>query len=68
MRSLTLFTILVAALACAEAEDQLDQAVEEIDEATGVDTLEGAGQSGPAPHRRPAPSSTGAAACVAGVP
>ena len=51
MRSLTLFTILVAALACAEAEDQLDQAVEEIDEATGVDTLEGAGQSGPAPHR-----------------
>src|SRR5688572_21477536 len=52
MRAHVLCTILAAAaLACAEAEDQVDQAVEEIDEATGVDTLEGAGESGPAPHR-----------------
>jgi plastocyanin len=52
MRALTLCTILVSlALACGEAGEQLDEAVEAIDEATGVDTLEGPGESGPAPHR-----------------
>ena len=41
----------VVALACREAEEQLEETVEEIDEATGVDTLEGPGESGPAPYR-----------------
>lgn len=52
MRAIALCMILAAVLtACGEAEEQLDEAVEEIDEATGVDTLEGPGEAGPAPHR-----------------
>ena len=39
------------ALACGRAEEQIERAAEEIDEATGVDTLEGPGSSGPAPYR-----------------
>ncbi len=39
------------AVACGQVEEGIEQAVEEIDEATGVDTLEGPGSSGPAPFR-----------------
>jgi uncharacterized cupredoxin-like copper-binding protein len=39
------------ALACEEAEEGLEETVEAIDEATGTDTLEGPGESGPAPYR-----------------
>jgi plastocyanin len=52
MRTLVLCA-LVAALAgaCGDAEEQIEEAVEEIDEATGVDTLEGPGEAGPEPYR-----------------
>ena len=39
------------ALGCGQAEEQIEQVVEEIDEATGVDTLEGPGSAGRAPYR-----------------
>lgn len=52
MRILALGTILLSlALACSDVEEQAEAVVEEIDEATGVDTLEGPGEAGPAPHR-----------------
>jgi uncharacterized cupredoxin-like copper-binding protein len=53
MRAVALGWIVLAALvpACRGAEEQLEETVEEIDEATGTDTLEGPGESGPAPYR-----------------
>jgi plastocyanin len=52
MRALTLCAIVASlALACGDVEEQVDEAVEVIDEATGVDTLPGPGESGPAPYR-----------------
>jgi plastocyanin len=49
---MALWMIVAAVLAaCGGPEEQLDEAVEEIDEATGVDTLEGPGEAGPAPYR-----------------
>lgn len=52
MRTLALWMIVASlGLACGDAEEQIEEAIEEIDEATGVDTLEGPGTAGPEPHR-----------------
>lgn len=53
MRGIALCWIVAAVIgaACREAEEQIDEAIEELDEATGADTLEGPGEAGPAPFR-----------------
>ena len=53
MRAIALGVLVgfVILAACEQADEAVEQAVEEIDEATGVDTIEGPGEAGPLPYR-----------------